>query len=71
MMHLLYTMYFQVSVALTFSLDDVRSMGCTEKNIEFADELLIDFSTGARQVITCQNHKYHQNVLHTRYVSGL
>jgi len=43
-------LYFQVSVALTICLDDVRSVGCTENNIKFADELHIDFSTGARQV---------------------
>jgi len=51
-------------VALTFCLDDVRSMGCTE-NIKFADELHIDFSTGARQVIT------NSSMLQSICMSGL
>ena len=44
------SLYFQVSVALSFSLDDVRSAGSTEKNASFADELQIEFSTGVEQV---------------------
>ena len=66
-MYVLYQvlLYFQVSVALTFCLDDVRSMGCTENNIKFADELHIDFSTGARQVIT------NSSMLQSTCMSGL
>ena len=40
----------QVSVALSFSLGDIRSAGSTEKNASFADELQIEFSTGVKQV---------------------
>ena len=40
----------QVSVALSFSLGDIRSVGSTEKNASFADELKIEFSTGVKQV---------------------
>ena len=43
-------LYFQVSVALSFSLDDIRCVGSTEKNASFADELQIEFSTGVKQV---------------------
>ena len=43
-------LYFQVSVALSLSLDDIRSARFTEKNASFADELQIEFSTGVKQV---------------------